>query len=56
MIALPKPKFAETNIPIGKSKDDYRDEIIDIQAHVLNDAINRVSLQEIIPKNYTPPK
>ena len=51
MIALPKPKFAETNIPIGKSKDDYRDEIIGIQTHVLNDAIDRVSLQEIIPSN-----
>ena len=43
MIALPKPKFAETNVPIGKSKDDYRDEIIDMQAHALNDAIDRVS-------------
>jgi len=43
MITLPKPKFAETNVPIGKSKDDYRDEIIDMQAHALNDAIDRVS-------------
>ena len=43
MITLPKPKFAETNVPIGKSKDDYRDEIIDMQTHVLNDAIDRVS-------------
>ena len=43
MISLPKPKFAETNIPIGISKDDYRDQIIDMQAHVLSDAIDRVS-------------
>ena len=48
MITLPKPKFAETNVPIGKSKDDYRDEIINKQTHVLNDAIDRVSNREII--------
>ena len=45
MITLPKPKFAETNVPIGKSKDDYRDEIIDMQTHALKDAIERVSFR-----------
>ena len=48
MISLPKPRFAETNVPIGISKDDYRNEIIDMQAHVLSDAIDRVSFQELI--------
>ena len=48
MITLPKPKFAETSVPIGKSQDDYRDEIIDKQSHVLNDAIDRVSFWKII--------
>ena len=48
MITLPKPKFAETSVPVGKSQDDYRDEIIDKQSHVLNDAINRVSFWKII--------
>ena len=48
MIALPKPKFAETNVPVGQSNDDYRDEIINKQTHVLNDAIDRVSYREII--------
>ena len=48
MITLPKPKFSETNVPIGKSNDDYRDEIINKQTHVLNDAIDRVSFREII--------
>jgi len=43
MITLPKPKFSETNVPIGKSNADYRDEIINKQTHVLNDAIDRVS-------------
>ena len=47
MITLPKPKFAETNVPIGKSKEDYRNEIIDMQSHVLNDAIDRVSIGKI---------
>ena len=48
MITLPKPKFAETNVPIGISTDDYKDEIIEMQAHVLNDAIDRVSFQGFI--------
>ena len=43
MITLPKPKYIETNVPIGKSKEDYKDEIINKQTHVLNDAIDRVS-------------
>jgi len=48
MITLPKPKFAETCVPIGKSQDEYRNEIIDKQTHVLNDAIDRVSFSGII--------
>ena len=48
MITLPKPKFAETAVPIGMSKNKYRDQIIDMQAHVLSDAIDRVSFQEFI--------
>ena len=47
MITLPKPKFAETNIPAGKSKEDYKNEIIDKQTHVLSDAIDRVSFRRI---------
>ena len=43
MIPIPKAKFAETNVPIGKSKEDYKNEIIDKQTHVLSDAIDRVS-------------
>ena len=50
MITLPKPKFAETSVPFGKSKDEYRDEIIEKQTHVLNDAIERVSFRDIIIK------
>ena len=48
MITLPKPKYAETAVPSGISKDEYRDEIIDMQAHVLSDAFDRVSFQEFI--------
>ena len=47
MIPLPKLKFAETNVPIGKSKEDYKNEIIKMQSHVLNDAIDRVSFRGI---------
>ena len=48
MIPLPKPKFARTNVPIGKSEDDYKNEIIDKQTHVLSDAIDRVSFRRAI--------
>ena len=51
MITLPKPKFAETSVPIGKSQDDYRNEIIDKQTHVLNDAIERVSFWKTVTYN-----
>ena len=46
MITLPKPKFSETNVPIGKSNDDYKEVIINKQTHVLNDAIDRVSFRD----------
>ena len=45
MITLPKPKFAKSNVPIGQSIDDYKDEIIVKQAHALKDAIDRVSFR-----------
>ena len=48
MVTIPKPRFAETNVPIGESEDDYRDEIFDQQSHVLSDAIDRVSLKNFI--------
>ena len=48
MITVPKPKFSETNVPIGISKDEYIEGIIDKQAHVLGDAIDRVSFFEIM--------
>ena len=51
MITLPKPKFAETSVPMGKSQDEYRDEIIEKQTHVLNDAIDRVSFWKIVTYN-----
>ena len=43
MIPIPKPKFFERKVPSGQSKDDYFDEIIARQTHILRDAINRVS-------------
>ena len=52
MITIPKPNFAETNVPIGQSKDDYKDEILAKQTHVLNDAIDRVSLRNFIRRKW----
>ena len=43
MIPIPKPKFFERKVPSGQSEDDYFDEIIARQTHILRDAINRVS-------------
>ena len=43
MITLPKPRFAETNVPIGQSLEDHNDEVFEQQSHVLADAIDRVS-------------
>ena len=43
MIPVPKPKFFERKVPVGQSEDDYYDEIIARQSHILQDAIDRVS-------------
>ena len=43
MIAVPKPRFRQHKVPKGQSEEDYEDEIIDRQAHTLQDAIDRVS-------------
>ena len=43
MIPIPKPKYFERKIPAGQSKEDYIDEISERQAHVLENAIDRVS-------------
>ena len=48
MIAIPKPHF----VPIGKSVKDKRIDIIEMQGHILNDAIDRVSCRRIIPIQY----
>ena len=45
MITIPKPNFSETNVPIGISKDDYEADLFHKQGHVLNDAIDRVSVR-----------
>ena len=47
MIPVPKPKFFERNVPDGQSENDYLDEIIARQTHILRDAIDRVSFSRI---------
>ena len=44
MIPVPKPKFFERKVPAGQSEDEYFEEISFRQTHVLEDAIDRVSL------------
>ena len=43
MIPIPKPKFFQRKVPAGQSEDDYFDDITARQAHILRDAIDRVS-------------
>ena len=43
MIPIPKPKFFERKVSTGQSEDDYFDEIVARQTHILRDAIDRVS-------------
>ena len=48
MIPVPKPRFFERKVPAGHSEDTYFDDITDRQTHILRDAIDRVSILEII--------
>ena len=46
MITLPKPKFAETNVPLGLSpeeKEEYYENLMIMQSHGISNAIDRVS-------------
>ena len=46
MKTLPKPKFAETNVPVGltpEEKKEYFEDVMDMQAHSILNAIDRVS-------------
>ena len=43
MIPVPKPQYFERKVPVGQSEDDFFNEIITRQTHVLRDAIDRVS-------------
>ena len=44
MIPIPKAKFFDRKVPSGVNRQDFEDEIIEKQAHVLQSAISRVSL------------
>ena len=43
MIPIPKAKFFDRKVPSGVDCEDFEDEIINKQAHVLRGAISRVS-------------
>ena len=46
MLPIPKAKFFDQKVPKGVNRDDFKDEIIGKQTHVLGDAISRVSLNQ----------
>ena len=46
MLPIPKSKFFSRKVPTGINPADFEDEIIEKQTHVLNCAIERVSLNQ----------
>ena len=46
MLPIPKAKFFDRKVPTGINREDFKDEIIEKQAHVLETAISRVSLNQ----------
>ena len=57
MLLIPKAKFFHAKVPNGVDPEDFEDEIIGKQAHVLENAINRVSQnywlhKYLNPRNY----
>ena len=46
MLPIPKAKFFDRKVPTGVNPADFEDEIIEKQTHVLNCAIDRVSLNQ----------
>ena len=47
MLPIPKAKFFDRKVPSGVNRQDFEEEIIEKQAHVLQSAISRVSLSHI---------
>ena len=48
MIPIPKPKFFVRKVPAGQPEDDYFDEIVARQTHILRDAVDRVSFNHLL--------
>ena len=46
MLPIPKAKFFSRKVPTGVNPADFDDEIIEKQTHVLNCAIDRVSIDQ----------
>ena len=47
MLPIPKAKFFDRKVPSGVNRQDFEEEIIKKQAHVLQSAISRVSLNDM---------
>ena len=54
MLPIPKAKFFDRKVPSGVNRDDFKDEIIEKQTHVLQSAISRVSskVSPLVPNKY----
>ena len=55
MITLPKPKFAETNVPLGLSqeeREEYFEDLMDMQSHGISNAIDRVSYLNLYDEHF----
>ena len=47
MLPIPKAKFFDRKVPSGVNRQNFEEEIIEKQVHVLQSAISRVSLSHI---------
>ena len=47
MLPIPKAKIFDQKVPSGVNRQNFEDEIIEKQAHVLQSAVSRVSLSHI---------
>ena len=47
MLPIPKAKFFDRKVPSGVNREDFKDDIIEEQTHVLQSAISRVSCSHI---------
>ena len=48
ILPIPKAKFFDQKVPRGVYREDFKDEIAEKQRHLLQSAISRVSLNQLL--------